>query len=84
MYSIQALIRRPSGRLLRAKSTDPDNMQLRLRNGYRTKPVSNNLPSYVRQDDVVVVASGQPYFVRGDWLNPGATVIDVQFCARYS
>ncbi|TDH65167.1 uncharacterized protein CCR75_006817 [Bremia lactucae] len=36
-----------------------------------------DLPSYVRQADVVVAACGQPYLVRGDWLKPGATVIDV-------
>ncbi|CEG39892.1 amino acid dehydrogenase family protein [Plasmopara halstedii] len=35
------------------------------------------LPRYVRQADVVVAACGQPYLVRGDWLKPGAMVIDV-------
>ncbi|RMX63310.1 hypothetical protein DD238_006594 [Peronospora effusa] len=36
-----------------------------------------DLPRYVRQADVVVAACGQPYLVRGEWLKPGATVIDV-------
>uniref|UniRef100_A0AAV1VKT7 Methenyltetrahydrofolate cyclohydrolase n=1 Tax=Peronospora matthiolae TaxID=2874970 RepID=A0AAV1VKT7_9STRA len=36
-----------------------------------------DLPWYVRQADVVVAACGQPYLVRGEWLKPGATVIDV-------
>ncbi|GLD94996.1 hypothetical protein PINS_up003621 [Pythium insidiosum] len=38
---------------------------------------TRDLPRYVRQADVVVAACGQPYLVRGDWLKPGATVIDV-------
>jgi len=36
-----------------------------------------DLPAYVRLADVLVVACGQPYLVQGDWLKPGATVIDV-------
>ncbi|GMF20717.1 unnamed protein product [Phytophthora lilii] len=36
-----------------------------------------DLPRYVRQADVVVAACGQPYLVRGQWLKPGATVVDV-------
>ena len=36
-----------------------------------------DLPRYVRQADVVVAACGQPYLVRGEWLKPGSTVIDV-------
>lgn len=38
---------------------------------------TTHLPTYVRQADVVVAACGQPYLVRGKWLKPGATVIDV-------
>jgi methylenetetrahydrofolate dehydrogenase (NADP+)/methenyltetrahydrofolate cyclohydrolase len=30
-----------------------------------------------RQADIVVSATGQPGLVRGDWIKPGATVIDV-------
>ncbi|KAJ1660690.1 tetrahydrofolate synthase [Dispira simplex] len=38
---------------------------------------TNNLPEVVRQADIVVVAIGKPNFVQGDWLKPGAVVIDV-------
>src|SRR5690606_20761133 len=31
----------------------------------------------VRQADIVVAAIGMPKFVQGDWIKPGATVIDV-------
>eukprot|EP00095_Tigriopus_kingsejongensis_P009690 maker-scaffold84_size396325-snap-gene-2.38 protein:Tk09690 transcript:maker-scaffold84_size396325-snap-gene-2.38-mRNA-1 annotation:"c-1-tetrahydrofolate cytoplasmic-like protein" len=35
-----------------------------------------NLESHVRRADILVVAMGQPQFVRGDWIKPGAIVID--------
>ena len=38
---------------------------------------SRELPGIVRRADVVVAAVGRPEMVRGDWLKPGATVIDV-------
>jgi methylenetetrahydrofolate dehydrogenase (NADP+)/methenyltetrahydrofolate cyclohydrolase len=38
---------------------------------------SADLPSIVRQGDFVVAAVGQPELVRGDWIKPGAVVIDV-------
>lgn len=38
---------------------------------------SKNLPSIIRQADVLVAAIGQPEFVKGDWIKPGAVVIDV-------
>jgi methylenetetrahydrofolate dehydrogenase (NADP+) / methenyltetrahydrofolate cyclohydrolase len=31
----------------------------------------------VRRADIVVAAVGRPELIRGDWLKPGATVIDV-------
>jgi methylenetetrahydrofolate dehydrogenase (NADP+)/methenyltetrahydrofolate cyclohydrolase len=31
----------------------------------------------VRRADIVVAAIGKPEFVRGDWIKPGAAVIDV-------
>lgn len=34
-----------------------------------------DLPSYVRQGDVVVVAAGQAGLVRADWVKPGAAVV---------
>jgi methylenetetrahydrofolate dehydrogenase (NADP+)/methenyltetrahydrofolate cyclohydrolase len=38
---------------------------------------SRDLPDIVRRADIVVAAVGRPEMVRGDWLKPGATVIDV-------
>ncbi len=36
-----------------------------------------DLPGVVRQADIVVAAVGRPEMVPGDWIKPGATVIDV-------
>ncbi|MBW4332133.1 bifunctional methylenetetrahydrofolate dehydrogenase/methenyltetrahydrofolate cyclohydrolase FolD [Stakelama sp. CBK3Z-3] len=36
-----------------------------------------DLASIVRKADIVVVAAGAPRLVRGDWVKPGAVVIDV-------
>jgi methylenetetrahydrofolate dehydrogenase (NADP+)/methenyltetrahydrofolate cyclohydrolase len=38
---------------------------------------TRNLPEVVRRADIVVAAVGRPEMVRGDWIKPGATVIDV-------
>jgi methylenetetrahydrofolate dehydrogenase (NADP+)/methenyltetrahydrofolate cyclohydrolase len=38
---------------------------------------TRDLPALCRQADIVVVAIGRPDFVRGDWIKPGAVVIDV-------
>jgi methylenetetrahydrofolate dehydrogenase (NADP+) / methenyltetrahydrofolate cyclohydrolase len=38
---------------------------------------TRDLPGAVRRADIVVAAVGRPELVRGDWLKPGATVIDV-------
>jgi len=38
---------------------------------------TKDLPSVVRQADIVVAAVGRPQMVLGDWIKPGATVIDV-------
>jgi len=38
---------------------------------------TRDLPDVVRRADIVVAAIGRPEMVRGDWLKPGATVIDV-------
>ena len=38
---------------------------------------TRNLPEVVRRADIVVAAVGRPAMVKGDWLKPGATVIDV-------
>lgn len=36
-----------------------------------------NIPELVKLGDIVVAAIGQPEFVKGDWIKPGAVVIDV-------
>jgi methylenetetrahydrofolate dehydrogenase (NADP+)/methenyltetrahydrofolate cyclohydrolase len=38
---------------------------------------TRDLESEVRQADIVVVAVGQPELVKGEWIKPGAVVIDV-------
>jgi methylenetetrahydrofolate dehydrogenase (NADP+) / methenyltetrahydrofolate cyclohydrolase len=38
---------------------------------------TEDLPGHVRKGDVVIVAVGRPEMVKGDWLKPGAVVIDV-------
>jgi len=38
---------------------------------------TRDLPGLCRTADIVVVAIGKPEFVRGDWIKPGAAVIDV-------
>ena len=38
---------------------------------------TKDLPGVVRKADLVVAAVGIPEFVKGDWIKPGATVIDV-------
>jgi methylenetetrahydrofolate dehydrogenase (NADP+)/methenyltetrahydrofolate cyclohydrolase len=38
---------------------------------------TRNLPDYCRRADLLCVAIGCAEFIRGDWIKPGATVIDV-------
>src|SRR5947199_44093 len=38
---------------------------------------SRDLPGLARRADILVAAIGKPEFVKGDWIKPGATVIDV-------
>jgi len=38
---------------------------------------TRDLPSVVRQADILVAAIGQPEFVKKEWVKPGAIVIDV-------
>lgn len=39
--------------------------------------LTQDLPAQVTQADILVSAIGNPGFVKGDWIKPGATVIDV-------
>lgn len=36
-----------------------------------------DLPGIVRQADIVIAAVGRPRLIKGDWIKPGAAVIDV-------
>jgi methylenetetrahydrofolate dehydrogenase (NADP+)/methenyltetrahydrofolate cyclohydrolase len=38
---------------------------------------TNDLPSVCHRADLLIAAMGRPEMVRGDWIKPGATVIDV-------
>lgn len=38
---------------------------------------TKNLPEVVREADILIAAVGRPEMVRGDWIKPGAVVIDV-------
>lgn len=38
---------------------------------------SRDLPALCRRADILVAAVGRPEMIRGDWIKPGATVIDV-------
>jgi methylenetetrahydrofolate dehydrogenase (NADP+)/methenyltetrahydrofolate cyclohydrolase len=38
---------------------------------------THDLPAACRGKDLVFAAIGQPELVKGDWIKPGATVIDV-------
>ncbi len=45
--------------------------------GYHRAFRTRDLPGAVRRSDIVVAAVGRPELIRGDWIKPGATVIDV-------
>ena len=38
---------------------------------------SRDIPITCRRADILIAAAGQPAMVKGDWIKPGATVIDV-------
>jgi 5,10-methylene-tetrahydrofolate dehydrogenase/methenyl tetrahydrofolate cyclohydrolase len=38
---------------------------------------TKDLPAVLREADIVIAAIGRPNFIHGDWLKPGAVVIDV-------
>ena len=38
---------------------------------------TRDLPAVARRADILIAAVGRPEMVRGDWLKPGAIVIDV-------
>jgi methylenetetrahydrofolate dehydrogenase (NADP+)/methenyltetrahydrofolate cyclohydrolase len=40
---------------------------------------TRDLPGHVRNADIVIAAVGRPEFVRGDWIKPGALVVDAGY-----
>jgi methylenetetrahydrofolate dehydrogenase (NADP+)/methenyltetrahydrofolate cyclohydrolase len=38
---------------------------------------TRDLPGHVRRADLIVAGIGKPEFVKGDWIKPGAVVLDV-------
>lgn len=40
---------------------------------------TENLPDFIRQADIVVGAVGKPEFIKGDWIKPGAVVVDAGY-----
>lgn len=41
------------------------------------RSTTRDLPSVVKEANIIVVATGVPQMVKGDWIKPGAIVIDV-------
>ncbi|TDD28006.1 bifunctional 5,10-methylenetetrahydrofolate dehydrogenase/5,10-methenyltetrahydrofolate cyclohydrolase [Kribbella turkmenica] len=63
------ILGKPAGMLLLASNATVTYTHSRTR----------NLPEIVRTADIVVAAVGMPNFVRGDWLKPGAVVVDAGY-----
>lgn len=42
-----------------------------------THRFTEDLASYIRQADILVVAVGKPKFIKGEWIKEGAVVVDV-------
>ncbi len=40
---------------------------------------TRDLPGIIRTADIVIAAVGKPEFVRGDWIKPGAVVVDAGY-----
>lgn len=57
----------------------PTNMELLLAGATvtTTHRFTSDLEDHVRRADILVVAVGKPGLVKGEWIKPGATVIDV-------
>ncbi|HEY3559378.1 MAG TPA: tetrahydrofolate dehydrogenase/cyclohydrolase catalytic domain-containing protein [Kribbella sp.] len=63
------ILGKPAGMLLLASNATVTYAHSRTR----------DLPELVRTADVVIAAVGKPNFVRGDWLKPGAVVVDAGY-----
>jgi methylenetetrahydrofolate dehydrogenase (NADP+) / methenyltetrahydrofolate cyclohydrolase len=63
------ILGKPAGLLLLARNATVTFCHSRTR----------DLPAVVRTGDLVLAAVGRPEFVRGDWLKPGAVVVDAGY-----
>jgi methylenetetrahydrofolate dehydrogenase (NADP+) / methenyltetrahydrofolate cyclohydrolase len=58
-------------------------MAMMLLNAHATVTIchsrTQDLPDLVRTGDIVVAAVGRPRFVKGDWIKPGAVVVDAGY-----
>jgi len=56
-------------------------MALELVNKHCTVTICNsatkNLPGLAKQADIIIAAAGRAHLVQGDWIKPGAIIIDV-------
>jgi methylenetetrahydrofolate dehydrogenase (NADP+) / methenyltetrahydrofolate cyclohydrolase len=57
----------------------PAALELLMKNATVTICHSNtkDLPSHVARADLIVAGVGKPEFIKGDWIKPGAVVLDV-------
>ena len=57
----------------------PMSMELLLKGATTTvcHRFTRDLPRFVSEADILVAAVGKPGLIRGEWVKPGATVIDV-------
>jgi methylenetetrahydrofolate dehydrogenase (NADP+)/methenyltetrahydrofolate cyclohydrolase len=63
------ILGKPAGMLLLARDATVTYCHSRTR----------NLPEVARSADILVAAVGRPEFVRGDWIKPGAVVLDAGY-----
>lgn len=46
---------------------------------------TRGLPGICRQADIPIAAGGRPSMIKGDWIKPGATMIDVDInCVQHA
>ncbi|MEE2762509.1 MAG: bifunctional methylenetetrahydrofolate dehydrogenase/methenyltetrahydrofolate cyclohydrolase FolD [Pseudomonadota bacterium] len=57
----------------------PMSMELLLKGATTTvcHRFTPNLEKFVREADILIAAAGKPGLIKGEWIKPGATVIDV-------
>ena len=69
--SVDGILRRPVGMLLLARDSTVTFCHSKTR----------DLADAVRDADIVIAAVGRPELIRGDWIKPGAVVVDAGYNA---